>query len=44
MPALYSKWFDKAVPPKGLILNQPMTDKMKKALAYPTNNPDPASY
>jgi glutamate/aspartate transport system substrate-binding protein len=44
MPALYAKWFDKAVPPKGLILNQPMTDKMKKALANPTNNPDPASY
>ena len=44
MPALYSKWFDKAVPPKGLVLNQPMTDKMKKALANPTNNPDPASY
>ena len=44
MPALYSKWFDKAVPPKGLILSQPMSDKMKKALANPTNNPDPASY
>jgi len=44
MQALYSKWFEKPIPPKGLVLNQPMTAELKKALANPTDNPDPASY
>lgn len=44
MPALYSKWFDKPIPPKGIVLNQPMSAELKKALANPTNNPDPAAY
>lgn len=44
MQTLYSKWFEKPIPPKGLVLNQPMTAELKKALANPTNNPDPASY
>jgi len=44
MQALYSKWFEKPIPPKGLVMNQPMTPQLKKALANPTDNPDPASY
>jgi len=44
MQALYSKWFEKPIPPKGLVMNQPMTAELKKALANPTDNPDPASY
>lgn len=44
MQTLYSKWFEKPIPPKGLVMNQPMTPELKKALANPTNNPDPASY
>jgi glutamate/aspartate transport system substrate-binding protein len=44
MQTLYSKWFEKPIPPKGLVMNQPMTAELKKALANPTDNPDPASY
>ena len=44
MQTLYAKWFEKPIPPKGLVMNQPMTPELKKALANPTNNPDPASY
>ena len=44
MQVLYSKWFEKPVPPKGLNMNQPMSAPLKKALANPTDNPDPASY
>jgi glutamate/aspartate transport system substrate-binding protein len=44
MQALYAKWFEKPIPPKGLVMNQPMTAELKKALANPTDNPDPASY
>ncbi len=44
MQTLYAKWFEKPIPPKGLNMNQPMTAELKKALANPTDNPDPASY
>jgi len=44
MQTLYSKWFEKPIPPKGLVMNQPMTPTLKKALANPTDNPDPSSY
>lgn len=44
MQTIYSKWFEKPIPPKGLVMNQPMTAQLKKALANPTDNPDPASY
>jgi len=44
MQVLYSKWFEKPIPPKGLVMNQAMTAELKKALANPTDNPDPASY
>ena len=42
--ALYTKWFLSPIPPKGVNLNVPMSDALKKALASPTDNGDPAAY
>ena len=44
MAALYDKWFNKPVPPKGIALNVPMSPQLKRVLASPTSNPDPAIY
>ncbi|MGL5445851.1 MAG: transporter substrate-binding domain-containing protein [Rhabdaerophilum sp.] len=40
----YNKWFMSPIPPKGLNLNVPMSEKMKKIFANPTDSPDPAAY
>jgi glutamate/aspartate transport system substrate-binding protein len=42
--AIYQKWFQKPIPPKGLNLNIPMSDAMKKVVAKPTDSGDPAAY
>src|SRR5439155_13676058 len=42
--AVYEKWFQKPIPPKGLNLNIPMSDAMKKVVANPTSSGDPAAY
>jgi len=42
--AIYSKWFEKPVPPKGINLNLPMTDAFKKVVAKPTDSGDPKDY
>jgi glutamate/aspartate transport system substrate-binding protein len=42
--AIYEKWFLKPIPPKGLNLNVPMGDSLKKAFANPTDSGDPAAY
>ncbi|MGZ5048536.1 MAG: amino acid ABC transporter substrate-binding protein [Usitatibacter sp.] len=42
--AIYEKWFLKAIPPKGLNLNVPMSDALKKAFANPTDSGDPSAY
>jgi len=42
--AIYTKWFQKPIPPKGLNLNIPMSDSMKKVVANPTDSGDPAVY
>jgi glutamate/aspartate transport system substrate-binding protein len=42
--AIYEKWFLKPVPPKGLNLNVPIGDALKKAFANPTDSGDPAVY
>ncbi|UQY36679.1 glutamate/aspartate ABC transporter substrate-binding protein [Pseudomonas fulva] len=34
---IYNKWFQKPVPPKGLNLNFPMSDELKKLIAEPTD-------
>jgi glutamate/aspartate transport system substrate-binding protein len=42
--AIYEKWFQKPVPPKGLNLDIPMSDALKKVVAKPTDSGDPADY
>jgi len=42
--AIYEKWFLKPVPPKGINLNVPMSDALKKVFASPTDSGDPAVY
>ena len=42
--AIYEKWFLKPIPPKGLNLNVPMSDQLKKVIANPTDSGDPAVY
>jgi glutamate/aspartate transport system substrate-binding protein len=42
--AIYAKWFQKPIPPKGLNLNIPMSDSFKKVVANPTDSADPAVY
>ena len=41
---IYEKWFLKPVPPKGINLNVPLGDAMKKVVANPTDSGDPAAY
>jgi glutamate/aspartate transport system substrate-binding protein len=41
---IYDKWFLKAIPPKGLNLNVPMSAAFKKVVASPTDSGDPAVY
>jgi glutamate/aspartate transport system substrate-binding protein len=42
--AIYDKWFLKAIPPKGIILNVPMSAPFKKVIANPTDSGDPTWY
>src|SRR5437879_1375900 len=42
--AIYEKWFQKPIPPKGLNLNVPMSDQFKRVVANPTDSGDPAVY
>ncbi len=42
--AIYSKWFEKPVPPKGVNMNLPMTAAFKKVVANPTSSGDPKVY
>ncbi|CAG0960554.1 Glutamate/aspartate import solute-binding protein [Burkholderiales bacterium] len=44
MAALYDKWFQKPIPPKGITLNVPMSPLLKRVLANPTSNGDPSVY
>jgi len=41
---IYTKWFEKPVPPKGVNLNLPMSDAFKKVIAKPTDSGDPKDY
>jgi glutamate/aspartate transport system substrate-binding protein len=38
---IYKKWFETAIPPKGLNLNFPMSDKVKELIANPSDKPAP---
>jgi len=42
--AIYSKWFEKPVPPKNINLNVPMSAQFKKVIASPTDSGDQATY
>ena len=42
--AIYSKWFEKPVPPKGVNLQLPMGAAFKKVVANPTDSGDPKAY
>jgi glutamate/aspartate transport system substrate-binding protein len=36
---LYQKWFLSPIPPKGINLNLPMSDEMKKLFKHPNDTP-----
>ncbi|TMH67090.1 MAG: amino acid ABC transporter substrate-binding protein [Betaproteobacteria bacterium] len=42
--AIYAKWFQKPVPPKGINLNVPMSEQFKKVVQNPTSSGDPNDY
>jgi glutamate/aspartate transport system substrate-binding protein len=41
---LYRKYFEQPIPPKGINLELPMSDVLKRALANPTDSGDEAAY
>jgi glutamate/aspartate transport system substrate-binding protein len=41
---IYAKWFQQPIPPKGINLNIPMSEALKRVIANPTDSPDPAVY
>jgi len=42
--AIYEKWFQKPIPPKGINLNIPMSEQFKRVVSNPTDSGDPADY
>jgi len=42
--AIYEKWFQKPIPPKGINLQLPMGEAFKKVVAKPTDSGDPKAY
>ena len=41
---IYKKWFMSPIPPKGINLNFPISDSLKKVFANPTDSADPNDY
>jgi glutamate/aspartate transport system substrate-binding protein len=41
--AIYNKWFNQPIPPKGLNLNFPMSLELKELIANPVDKPAPAA-
>lgn len=41
---IYDKWFTKPIPPKGINLNTPVSDALKRVFEHPTDSPDPDVY
>lgn len=41
---IYRKWFQSPIPPKGINLQLPMSEPLKRAIANPTDSPDPLVY
>lgn len=42
--SIYDKWFTQPIPPRGINMNFPMSEQLRKAIATPTDSPDPAAY
>lgn len=42
--ALYAKWFQSPIPPRGVNLNFPMSEALLKVIAKPTDSPNPSDY
>jgi len=42
--ATYNKYFNSPIPPRGINLNYPMSEALKRALAHPTDSGDPRDY
>jgi len=41
---IYDKWFMQPLPPRKVVLNFPMGDQLKRAIAKPTDSGDPQDY
>jgi len=41
---IYAKWFTTPIPPRGITMNVPMSDQLKKVIAQPTSSGDPKDY
>ncbi len=41
---IYARWFTAPVPPKGINMNMPMSAALKRAIAKPTDSPEPKDY
>jgi glutamate/aspartate transport system substrate-binding protein len=41
---IYNKWFMHPIPPKGINLNIPVSDALKRVFEHPTDSPDPEVY
>jgi len=41
---IYNKWFMSPIPPKGINLNTPVSDALKRVFEHPTDSPDPTVY
>jgi glutamate/aspartate transport system substrate-binding protein len=42
--AIYRRWFQSPIPPKGANLKLPLSPVLKRVFAQPTDSPDPAAY
>jgi glutamate/aspartate transport system substrate-binding protein len=42
--ALYAKWFESPIPPRGVNLNLPLSPVLKKQFENPIDSPDPEAY
>jgi glutamate/aspartate transport system substrate-binding protein len=42
--AIWTKWFEQPIPPKGINMHLPMTAAFKKVVANPTSSGDPKAY
>jgi len=42
--AIYRRWFQQPIPPRGLNLNLPMSEALERVVKNPTDSPDPQRY